>query len=311
MGDVTIVVPFWNLDEAILRECVESLQAQCEACTILVVDNASDTPVAQLPGTDILRLEQRVSVGKARNLGLQQVQTPFVMFMDADDVLLPDAVPALLRLMRAHPGASLAAGGIDDWICETKFRAPKNWPGPLAHRLTRFPKVFRAANVVRNMTPVTGCAVIDTAMAKTTAGFPDCTAEDWVFGALMSFRGPVVLTKDKVKLYRWRAEGLSKLAVYDLKALWEARCVTREAVASDPCVPLWLKAAMPLVRVLHAFELPFHIRRERRFSDMRQIGAHDIPAPAEAVMVEPPVQLLNLRNSGSGRGSGAQEPLLQ
>lgn len=285
MADVTVVIPFWNLDPKVLQQCVNSVRAQAEPSEILIVDNMSDTPVEPLPGVQMLRLDERVSVGEARNRGLQAVTTPYVMFMDADDVLLPGAIGTLRGLLETTPGASLAAGRIVDWIPETGFRRQKPWPSGLQHKLTRFPKVYRIANLLRNMTPVTGCAVMKTELAKMTAGFPDSTAEDWTFGMHMSFLGRVVMTKKDVKLYRWRVDGLSKQAVWDVKALIEARQVTRRAAIASEFVPQWIKSFSMLVALIHLLELPFHIRRERAFSDMDRIESRPIAVTIDATKV--------------------------
>lgn len=269
MRDVSLVIPFWDLDRSILQECIDSIWAQTHRCHILVVDNASTVPVAPQDGIEVLRLEKRVSVGQARNLGLAKVDTPFVMFMDADDVLLPGAVSHLLDLIASRPGASLAAGRIIDWVPETGLKHPKQWPSNLAKQINRFPHLFRLVNVFRNVTPVTGCAVMHTQMAQSTGGFPDSRAEDWTFGVSMSFKGPILLSDDHVKLYRWRADGLSKAAVRQWKALIDARTATRVAVANDTSAPSWIRTLLPVLAVLHLLDLPFHVRREQMFS---QIG---------------------------------------
>lgn len=267
MAKVTVVIPFWDLDLGILHECVDSVLAQKIRCDILVVDNCSRVVVAPNRNVRLLRLEERVSVGKARNLGLSQVTTPYVMFLDADDVLLPDAMKILLDLLAESPDVSLAAGGIVDWISEADIRRRKQWPSNFAYSINRFHHLFRVTNLIRNMTPVTGCAVMKTDIARKTDGFPDSTAEDWTFGVSMSFLGKTVLTRQDVKLYRWRKDGLSKIAVLDLKALYEARKVTRAITMKSFFVPHWIKALIPLLFVLHMLELPFHVRRERAFSD--------------------------------------------
>jgi hypothetical protein len=132
------------------------------------------------------------------------------------------------------------------------------------------------------MTPVTGCAVMKTHLAKQTAGFPDSTAEDWTFGMHMSFLGRIAMTRKDVKLYRWRIDGLSKQAVWDIKALFEARNVTRRAAMVSQFVPQWIKALSLVLFVIHMLELPFHIRRERAFSDMSRIESQPIAITIDA-----------------------------
>src|SRR5437667_5199179 len=97
--DVTVVIPAWG-DYAgdLLDEALESLRAQDLDARIVIVDNAAAPPLRERPGVELLRAPARLSVGAARNLGLEHVQTPYVMFWDADDLMLPGA----LRLLRDH-----------------------------------------------------------------------------------------------------------------------------------------------------------------------------------------------------------------
>jgi glycosyltransferase involved in cell wall biosynthesis len=103
--EVSVVIPVWDDYARRLPSALASLGDQGMALTIIVVDNASTTPVPDAPQATTLRLERRVSVGAARNAGLAAVDTPFVCFLDADDELLPGA---LVRL-RASLGRVLHA----------------------------------------------------------------------------------------------------------------------------------------------------------------------------------------------------------
>ncbi len=211
------------------------------------------------------------------------------MFMDADDVLLPGALEHLLGIISSRPDVSMVAGCIMDWVPEVGFRRAKPWPSKLAKQINRSARLFRAVNVVRNVTPVTGCAVMNTRMAQSTAGFPDSTAEDWTFGVSMSFRGRILLSDQYVKLYRWRADGLSKAAIRELEALYQARRTTRRFIARDVMAPRWIKAVLPLVAVLHLLELPMHILREKNFSN---VGA-EVLQPVNPVPAVRSTALLN------------------
>jgi len=266
MSDVSVVIPFWDLENPILQDCIDSIRSQAYPSQILVVDNASSIPVVGQDGVKVLRLNKRVSVGEARNLGLATVETPYVMFMDADDVLLPNAIGHLRSLIASRPGVSLAAGRIIDWVPDTGVKRPKPWPGKMAKQINRSARLFRLLNIVRNVTPVTGCAVMDTRLAQSTGGFPNSTAEDWTFGVLMGLRGQVLLSDNYVKLYRWRADGLSKVAVQQWKVLYEARRVTRSALAADALTPSWMRSLLGALALLHVLELPFHVQREQAFS---------------------------------------------
>ncbi len=69
---------------------------------VIVVDDASRSPeavaaVARSHGARVVALTINRGPGGARNAGLAQVRTPFVVFVDSDIVLDPGTVPTLLR----------------------------------------------------------------------------------------------------------------------------------------------------------------------------------------------------------------------
>ena len=86
----TVVLPVW--DEYVaprLSEALASLRAQDVSALIVVVDNASDVQLPDLPGVTAVRSSRRLTLGAARNLGLSQVTTPYLVAWDADDLMPP------------------------------------------------------------------------------------------------------------------------------------------------------------------------------------------------------------------------------
>ncbi|MGH7882363.1 MAG: glycosyltransferase family 2 protein [Candidatus Dormibacteraceae bacterium] len=261
--DVTVVIPVWDMDKTILEQSIASVLAQSEPVRLLIVDNQSSEPVAIPEGAEILHLSSRVSVAEVRMAGLATVETPYAMFMDADDILLPQTVHHLRSLLRRTPDASVVAGRIIEWNPDTGATRAGWWPTRTAQILNRWPAIFRTCNAIRNMTPIVGCALFRTALAQTSAGVSPQTAEDWTFGASLAFRGRVVLSNVPCKLYRWRPGSLSQRARSDWHALYAARRATRECLRLDPAVPNWVKSLLPLFSLAHMLEIPLHIRRER------------------------------------------------
>lgn len=73
-ADVTIVVPAFNAQPSATRH----------AGDVIVVDDASDPPLATMPGCRVIRLPTNRGPGAARNAGLAEVTTPLVAFVDTD-----------------------------------------------------------------------------------------------------------------------------------------------------------------------------------------------------------------------------------
>lgn len=112
MPGCTIVIPTHNR-EALLERAVRSALAACPADSeVLVVDDKSDVPAAQvLAHLDDARLRVTVNPGasgaaSARNWGLSQARGEVVFFLDDDDEMLPDHCQRVL----ATDGPAARAG---------------------------------------------------------------------------------------------------------------------------------------------------------------------------------------------------------
>lgn len=97
-----------------LGQALDSAVAQSRRFDeIIVVDDGStdapDAVVRDHPGVRLIRQENR-GLAAARNTGLAATQADFVVFLDADDLLGPDAVADGLACHAEHPGASLVYG---------------------------------------------------------------------------------------------------------------------------------------------------------------------------------------------------------
>ncbi|PYY31838.1 glycosyltransferase family 2 protein [Curtobacterium sp. MCBD17_030] len=92
-------------DRESIGESLQSVAAQTSSgFKFLVVDDASEdgTPdllevfAAEHPHTSLVLLPTNVGVAAARNLAVRAVDTPYVLFVDSDDVLRDDAVSVYL-----------------------------------------------------------------------------------------------------------------------------------------------------------------------------------------------------------------------
>lgn len=123
-GDWTLVVPVRDRADELDR-LLRSVEA---GRPIVVVDDASRRPepvaeVAARHGARLVALAENVGPGGARNAGLREATTPYVVFADSDIVLDPDTIPVLLRHF-ADPRVALAVPrivglevpGSDNWI---------------------------------------------------------------------------------------------------------------------------------------------------------------------------------------------------
>ena len=114
---VSVIIPCYRQAD-FLPQALESALAQthCETEIIVVDDGSPDNTaevVARYPGVRYLRQENRGLAG-ARNGGFRVSKGEYVLFLDADDRLTPNAVEAHLSCFAKHPEAGFVVGDIDN-----------------------------------------------------------------------------------------------------------------------------------------------------------------------------------------------------
>jgi glycosyltransferase involved in cell wall biosynthesis len=100
--EVDVIIPVRNVDE-FLEEAIRSALDQGGTITrVVVVDDASSDPIAvpaDLSGRGrvmVLRSEQHIGIGAARNRGVEATSAPWLAFLDADDVWPAGRLEALV-----------------------------------------------------------------------------------------------------------------------------------------------------------------------------------------------------------------------
>lgn len=110
---VSVVIPCYHQAQY-LGEAIESVLAQTYPhLEIVVVDDGSGDNVGAIasryPGVRCIR-EPNSGAAAARNAGIRNSKGDFLVFLDADDRLLPDGVGAGLRALEARPECAAAVG---------------------------------------------------------------------------------------------------------------------------------------------------------------------------------------------------------
>jgi hypothetical protein len=133
---LALVVPVWN-DRAGLMRLLAQAGPLGLFAEVVVVDDGSDPPLPPpgdwpaLPGAALrlIRHDRPLGGGVARNAGQAAVTAPWMMYLDADDLIAPD-LPPLLADLAAH----VAAGGRFD-LClfkhaDSRVAAEGRWGQP-------------------------------------------------------------------------------------------------------------------------------------------------------------------------------------
>lgn len=109
-----IVIPCFN-HAHFLKRAIESAFVQTvRASEIVVVDDGSTDDIASVlrhyPEVELIRQPQR-GLASARNTGLRAVRSDKVIFLDADDELLPNAIATGLQCFSRNADAAFVYGG--------------------------------------------------------------------------------------------------------------------------------------------------------------------------------------------------------
>jgi glycosyltransferase involved in cell wall biosynthesis len=174
---------------------------------LVVVDDGSTDETAEIVsahrGPIKLVRQRNAGVAAARNKGISEASGELIAFCDADDLLFPRHLEALLNVFELHGGIVTAnclyllPGGIHP----SKRRYKGRFPAPEKQR-----RAILEQNFVSPM------SLFPRRLAVEIGGFDNARrrAEDWDFWMRAIFSGyRVTLQPEPFSLYRWGGTGLS------------------------------------------------------------------------------------------------------
>ena len=111
---ISVLMPAWNVAPFIGAAITSVLRQTLPNIELLVVDDGSTDATASivLAQTDFrVRLLRQANAGvsAARNLAMAEAQGQTLLFLDADDLLAPDALARLAKALWRQPQAAAAA----------------------------------------------------------------------------------------------------------------------------------------------------------------------------------------------------------
>jgi glycosyltransferase involved in cell wall biosynthesis len=118
--DVTVVISCFNYGRFLPEAIASAKQQDGGPATVIVIDDGSTEELTQRVLDEVdrdpeVRLIRQANAGAsaARNTGLEQADTPYVLVLDADDVLPGDALVVLRAALQSDPDAGYAYGHIE------------------------------------------------------------------------------------------------------------------------------------------------------------------------------------------------------
>ncbi|GAQ56387.1 CDP-glycerol:poly(glycerophosphate) glycerophosphotransferase [Streptomyces acidiscabies] len=211
----SVIVPAYKV-QAYLHECLESVLSQSyRDFELIAVDDGSPDACGEIieefaardARVSALRLPENTGLGAARNAGIAQASGDYLVFLDGDDTLTPDALRAIADRLKetGEPEVLVYDYASVHWSGERerdKFAGQLTELGPAPFRLADRPGLLRVLMVAWNK------AVRRDFAAREGLAFPPGYYEDtpWTYPALMAAES--IATLDRVCVhYRKRRQG--------------------------------------------------------------------------------------------------------
>lgn len=215
MPRFSVIVPAYKV-QAYLHECLESvLEQSYPDLELIAVDDCSpdacgsiiDEFAARDARVVPVHLPENVGLGRARNAGLEHATGDYLVFLDSDDSLTPDALHAIADRLKetSEPDVLVYDYARTYWSGEVRrnqLAAELTEEGPAPFRLDERPGLLRLLMVVWNK------AYRREFVESEGLTFPPGYYEDtpWTYPAMMS--AGTIATLDRVCVhYRQRRHG--------------------------------------------------------------------------------------------------------
>lgn len=199
---VSVVITTHNLAHY-LPDALRSVKAQTMTdWECVIVDDAStDDPHAAVKAEwdsrfSYRRTPENVKLSGARNYGWQHATGKYIIFLDADDMLAPNALDILSTALDRDSGTHIAYGSLDIMAADGTGRRRNPWPAG----------AFNWHGQLAHLNQLTYCAMMRREVLERSGGYRarDWRAEDAAFWSRVTsfgFRAAKV-TEDAILIYR-------------------------------------------------------------------------------------------------------------
>lgn len=219
---LTVVVPVYNSSFE-LKDCLAALATSTfKDFEVLVVDDGSTEPIQALVdpyGFRYLRIDGPSGPARARNYGVSQVDSPYVVFIDADVCVHPETLERIVATFKSDPSIDAVIGSYDETPARLNFMSQyKNLFHHYVHQ--------QADGVIGTFW--TGCGAIKRELFLSVGGFDEVryrrpAIEDIELGTWLSLAGHRIVLNRQVKvkhLKHWTLRSVLKTDIFDRGIPW-------------------------------------------------------------------------------------------
>jgi len=146
--ELSVIIVSFNAREY-LRQAVASVIAATVSVDseIIVVDNCSsdgspETIGLQFPNVRVIRNERNIGFGAACNVGINASTSRFILILNPDTYVQPDAISVALGFIKQHPESGAVGARMVDGTGTFLPESKRGFPSPLAS-LFRFTGMYR------------------------------------------------------------------------------------------------------------------------------------------------------------------------
>jgi len=268
---VSVVIPSYNYAR-FLGDAIESVVRQVyERVEIVVVDDGSTDDTARVvgsyPAVKYVRQENQ-GLAAARNTGIRHATGEYVVFLDADDRLLPTALAAGVESLRDHPEAAFTwgrfrcIGGDGSPLDDT---VPPSLPDDDPYRaLLRMNHIVNPATVMYRREAIERIGGFDLDASVRAS-------EDYDLYLRLASEYPICRHFETVVEYRKHDANMSADANLMLNAVLAVLTKQAHRANADPSHRAALREGVRFYRDLYAEQLLGQLRRDpRRLRDRGQ-----------------------------------------
>lgn len=127
---MSVIIIFLN-EEKCIGEAIESVLAQTsDQWELLLVDDGSTDGSSAIARAYAEKMPGRIrylehpghenrGMSASRNLGIERAESPYISFLDADDIWLPQKLEQQLPVLEAHPEVAMVCGRAQWWYSWT------------------------------------------------------------------------------------------------------------------------------------------------------------------------------------------------